>query len=148
MRTYLKAKALLMDGSVLILTILSTFYVYFGWDKLYVHIVCGVYNAGINIPVVLLFGAYNRKYIDLSNSNVFNYQGIGLAQWLISFPLIILPCIIWFPIKVFIGLTAANVTLLSLGILGLLCRPLILNFIAQLYTSRRFSMLEGFKQRS
>lgn len=146
-KTYLEAKAMLMYVSILILTILSSFYAYFGWDKLYMNVACAIYNGGINIPIILLFGAYNRKHIDLSNGNMFNYQGIGLAQWLVSLPLLIIPIVIWFTVKFLGGQNVANMVLIGLGVIGFLLRQIILNVLLQLYSANRFKMLEGFKQK-
>lgn len=147
MKNYLEAKALLMYGSILILTILSTPYVYFGWDKMFLNVSCAIYNAGVNIPILLAFGAYNRKYIDLSNGNMFNYQGIGAAQWLVSIPLLIIPIVIWFSIKTFLDEHTANFVLIGFGFVGLLLRKVIINGLVEMYMSNRYKMLEGFKQR-
>lgn len=147
MKNYLEGKALLMYGSILITTILSTFYAFFGWDKVYMNVACAIYNAGINIPLVLFFGAYNKKYIDLSNGSMFNYQGVGAAQWLVGLPLFIIPVVIWFTVKVFADQHVANMVLIGLGIIGLLLRQVILNGLVELYMGNRFKMLEGFKQR-
>lgn len=147
MKNYLEAKALLMYASILILSILSSFYVLFGWEILFINFSCAIYNAGINIPIILAFSAYNRKYIDLSNSSMFNYQGVGAAQWLISLPLIIPPIIIWMVLKTFIDLTTANIVLISLGVIGLLLRKVFINGIVELYLNNRFKMLNGFKQK-
>src|SRR5690606_31970600 len=122
-------------------------YAYFGWDKLYMNVACAIYNGGINIPIILLFGAYNRKHIDLSNGNMFNYQGIGLAQWLVSLPLLIIPIVIWFTVKFLGGQNVANMVLIGLGVIGFLLRQIILNVLVQLYSANRFKMLEGFKQK-
>jgi hypothetical protein len=147
MKNYLEAKALLMYGSILILTILSTPYVYFGWDKMFLNVSCAIYNAGVNIPILLAFGAYNRKYIDLSNSSMFNYQGIGAAQWLVGLPLFIIPVIIWFTVKTFADEQTANIVLIGFGLVGLLLRKVIINGLVEMYMSNRYKMLEGFKQR-
>lgn len=147
MKNYLEAKALLMYASILVLTILSTLYAFFGWDKVYMNVACAIYNAGVNIPLVLFFGAFNKKYIDLSNGSMFNYQGIGAAQWLIGLPLFIIPVVIWFTVKVFADQNIANLVLIGFGVIGLLLRQVILNAIVELYLSNRFKMLEGFKQR-
>ena len=147
LKTYLEAKAMLMYVSILILTILSSFYAYFGWDKLYMNVACAIYNAGVNIPIILLFGAFNRKHIDLSNGSMFNYQGIGLAQWLVSLPLLLIPIVVWFTVKFLGGQNLANLVLIGLGVIGFLLRQVILKELVQLYSANRFKMLQGFKQK-
>lgn len=147
MKNYLEAKAMLMYLSILVLTVLSTAYIYFGWHIVYMNVACAVYNAGVNIPILLCFGAFNKKYIDLSNGNMFNYQGIGAAQWLVGIPLILIPLVIWFTVKTFGDQNLANLVLIGLGVIGLLLRKVFINGLVDLYTANRFKMLEGFKQR-
>jgi hypothetical protein len=49
-----------MSVSVLILAILSTPYLYFGWKILVINLACATYNLGVNIPL-LFAGSYNKK---------------------------------------------------------------------------------------
>jgi len=69
MNHYLESKAILMYISVGILTVLSTPYLYFGWDILWINVSCAIYNLGVNVPLILAFGAMNKKRIDLDNGN-------------------------------------------------------------------------------
>ncbi len=147
MEKYLEAKAVLMYGSALILMVLSTPYLYFGWDKVYTNFACAIYNVGINVPVILFFGAYNKKRIDLSAGSAFNYQGIGAAQWLVGIPLLLAPTLIWFGVSFLKDQNTANLVLIALGLIGLLLRKVIIKGIAEMYVEKRYVMLEGFKQK-
>ncbi len=145
---YLQAKILLLYVSVFILTILSCGYVYFGVDKLYVNLACGIYNMGINIPIILAFGAYNKKRIDLSQGSMFNYQGTGLAQWLVSIPIMLFPSMIWGATEFILDQKAANIVLVVLGLIGLLFHKFLIQGIAQLYERNHYKMIEGFRQKN
>jgi len=145
-KLYLESKAMLMAISVGILTVLSTPYLYFGWEILSINFSCAIYNLGINIPLILYFGAFNKKRIDLDNGNYFNYQGIGAAQWLVGIPLLLIPIIVWSIVKAIGGLHAANLTLIIIGVVGLLLRNEILNRIGIKYMEKKHKMLAGFKE--
>lgn len=147
MNNYLEAKALLMYLSVLILLILSTPYAYFGWDIVYTNVACAIYNAGVNIPIILVFGAYNRKRIDLSQASMFNYQGIGAAQWLVGIPLLVLPIILWGGMKAITDVHGANLLLIGIGVIGLVLRKVLMKGIAEMYVEKRYDMIEGFRQK-
>ena len=146
-KRYLESKVVLMYCSVLILTTLSCGYVYFGIDKLYLNLACGMYNLGVNIPLILVFSAYNRKRIDLSQGSMFNYQGIGMAQWLVGIPLFLIPLMIWGAVSFLTSQTTANCVLASIGLIGLLLHKVIISAIADLYVENRYKMIEGFKQK-
>lgn len=143
---YLTAKAGLITVSVVALTILATPYLYFGWKIFLLNIVCAIYNIGVNIPVLLYAGSFNRKRIDLDKTPFMNYQGTGAAQWLVGIPLMAIPVFLfWIFNKLFsfeIGITV----LLGLGLLGLFLRNHAMQFIAVLYKRNKYAMIKGFSQ--
>ncbi len=147
MRQYLASKMGLITFSVVVLAILSTPYVYFGWDILLLNLACALYNIGINIPILLFAGSFNKKRIDLDKSPFMNYQGTGASQWLVGLPLIFLPVLFFWVINKFVSYDAAVGFLAVLGLIGLLLRPNLLSFLTQRYRSRKYVMIEGFKQK-
>ena len=75
LRKYLESKASLISVSVVAMFLLTIPYVYFGWDKLAINFGTALYNLGVNIPVILYFGSYNKKRIDLEKSPSWKYAG-------------------------------------------------------------------------
>ena len=145
-KQYLESKVILMYISVAILFVLSTPYIYYGWNIVETNLACAVYNIGINVPVILYFGTKNRKRIDLDNGNWFNSQGIGAAQWLVGFPLLVPPIIFWAIPKVIWNIHVANAILMLIGIVGLIFRSRILSWISEKYANKKYKMLTGFKE--
>lgn len=147
MRQYLASKMGLITFSVVVLAILSTPYVYFGWNILLLNIACALYNMGVNIPILLYAGSFNKKRIDLDKSPFMNYQGTGASQWLVGLPLLLMPIFFFWIINKFISYEIAVGFLAGLGIIGLILRPGILSFLVQRYRRRKYVMIEGFKQK-
>ncbi|HSI71146.1 MAG TPA: DUF5687 family protein [Gillisia sp.] len=143
---YLDAKAGLITFSVVVLAILATPYLYFGWRIFLLNLVCAIYNIGINIPILLYAGSFNRKRIDLDKSPFMNYQGMGAAQWLVGLPLLVLPVLFFWIFYKLISFEIGVAFLLGLGILGLIFRSRAIDFIAQVYKRKKYAMIEGFKQ--
>lgn len=146
LRLYLESKILLMYLSVLVLAVLSIPYVYFGWHILWVNLACAVYNLGVNVPIVIYFGSFNKKRIDLEKGQFLNYQGTGAAQWIVGIPLIVIPMLIWGVTKMLTDPMTATILLGVLGILGLLLKKWLMNLIVHAYRERKHVMLDGFKQ--
>ncbi len=146
MKQYLQSKAGLITFSVVVLTILTTPYLYFGWHIFLINLVCGLYNIGVNVPVLLFAGAYNKKRIDLDKSPFMNYQGTGATQWLMVFPLMGIPILVFWLLNTFLSFEVALNTLAVLGVLGLLLRNILMEKICRLYKKRKYQMLTGFKQ--
>jgi hypothetical protein len=148
MDKYLTAKAGLISFSVVVLAILATPYVYFGWKIFVLNLICAVYNIGINIPLMLYAGSFNKKRIDLDKSPFMNYQGTGAAQWLVGIPLMALPVFLFWIFYRLISYEAGMAFLFILGIMGLLLRNKAIDFIAQVYKRKKYAMIEGFKQKA
>ena len=146
LKDYLSSKAMLISCSVIVLAILSTPYIYFGWDILLINMVAALYNIGVNVPILLYSGSFNKKRIDLDKSPFMNYQGTGAAQWIVGIPLMFLPVLIFWLLNFFISFEAGLIALSGLGFLGLLLRASLMKYIAGVYQKRKYAMINGFKQ--
>lgn len=146
LKQYLASKAGLITFSIVVLAILTTPYVYFGWNILLFNMVAALYNIGVNVPILLYAGSFNKKRIDLDKSPFMNYQGAGAAQWLVGIPLMFIPALIFWLLNKIISLEVALITLSGLGIIGILMRSSLLNFLAGVYRKRKYAMINGFKQ--
>jgi hypothetical protein len=146
MKQYLASKAGLMSVSIIVLAILSTPYAYFGWNVLAINLACALYNLGVNIPILLFAGSYNKKRIDLEKSPFMNYQGTGATQWIVGLPLMVLPTLIFYGFYKLLNMETAIIVIASFGIIGLVFRNLILDKIAIGYSKRKYATINGFKQ--
>lgn len=145
-KEYLKSKYILMAGSALLMFILSIPYVYFGWKVLLIHFAAMVYNIGVNTHVLLYAGSFNRKKIELNQRAVFNYQGTGAVQWLLGFPLMLLPLLFYYIPYKFINFESGIATLIILGLLGLLFHSKLIKLITRRYIKTKYSMINAFDQ--
>lgn len=143
---YLKSKFTLMSLSVILLFVLSIPYVFFGWKILIAHFAAAVYNVGVNTHVILLGGSYNRKKIDLNQRAAFNYQGTGAVQWLIGFPLMILPVIIFALFNWLVNFETGIAALIILGILGIVFHNQLMGVITKKYLNSKYKMIDAFSQ--
>ncbi|MFK8283360.1 DUF5687 family protein [Capnocytophaga canis] len=146
MKQYVKSKAYLIYGSILLLTLLTIPYVYFGKHILLVNLATALYNLGLNVPILLYMDAFNKKRIDLDKSSMMNYQGTGIVQWLLALPFLVLPILIGWLCELLLNEIWATVILAGLGFVGFLCREYFFELIANKYKSRKYITINGFKQ--
>lgn len=146
LKKYLASKIGLMTFSVVVLTVLTTPYAYFGYHILLLNIACAVYNIGVNVPVLLYAGSFNRKRIDLEKSPFMNYQGTGATQWIVGIPLMVLPVLLFWAVSYFSSFNVAVGFLAGLGFLGLVLRKPTMDFIEGSYRKNKYAMVQGFKQ--
>src|SRR5699024_10478890 len=86
--------------------LLSIPYVYFGWEILLIHFVTLLFNIGVNIHFIIYFSMWKPKPINLDKGNMFNFEGVGAAQFLMGIPFIIAPYIIYLPFALWLNGTA------------------------------------------
>ncbi len=146
LKEYLRSKAALMYLSVFVLFLGTLPYAYFGIEIIFAHLAAAVYNAGINIPVLLFSGSFNKKRIDLEKSVFLNYQGTGAAQWLVAIPVMLVPILIWYLVYKVSNPATANLVLGGAGIIGILFNSPVLDFITRAYQERKYEAINGFKQ--
>lgn len=149
-RDYLMAKWWLMVLGTLVLMILSSFYLYFGWEVYALILATGVFNIGVNSYLVLWGGAYIKTPVDLGkNKNVLGEkQAFNLKALLISLPKIVIPILIYITFKTFWNLEAALVALTVVGASGLIFRNKVFDIIERLYKSEKYEALMGYKQKN
>lgn len=148
MRHYLDSKAGLIYVSIVFMFLLSIPYVYFGWEALAINLACAVYNLGVNVPVVLFFGSKNKKRIDLQKSALGNMQGTSATQFLIILPLMAVPCLLYFGLKMLISFEVAIAALIFLGTLGFIFRNRLLDRITAIYRTKKYGMIAGFSEKN
>ncbi len=145
-KQYLNSKYKLMMVSAVALFVLSIPYVYFGWEVLLVHFAAMVYNIGVNTHVLLYGGSFNRKKINLNERAAFNYQGTGAVQWLIGFPLMALPVLLFYITYKFINFEAGIAILIMLGVLGVVFHQKLMKAIVKRYKNKKYEMIAAFNQ--
>ena len=148
LRKYLESKAGLISVSVVVMFLLSIPYVYFGWKILAINLGCALYNLGVNVPVILFFGSFNKKRIDLNKSAIGNMQGTSATQFLVLLPLMVIPSVIYFTLKTFVSFEAALITLSVMGIIGFALRKTLLDKVTEAYRKRKYKMIAGFREQN
>ena len=145
-RKFLESKWVLMIVMTIVLFVLCTPYLYFGLDK-YLLIVAGFFfNLGFTPLVMLFMGAFNKKRIDLNASGFGNTQGTSAAQFLVMIPVLVMPMLIYFVVNKFLGFNAAVIAIALIGVLSILLKKQIMNFIESKYQQNKYLTIHGFKQ--
>ncbi len=143
---YLKSKFTIMTISVVALFVFGIPYVYFGWKVLLVHFAAMIYNVGVNTHVILYGGTFNRKKINLEEKAAFNFQGTGAVQWIIGFPLMLLPMGIFGLINWLIGFEIATATIVVMGFIGIMLHKNLMTAITKKYIAKKYVMIHAFNQ--
>ncbi|HBL76037.1 MAG: hypothetical protein A2W90_11515 [Bacteroidetes bacterium GWF2_42_66] len=125
--------------------LLSLPYAFMHVKIIYIHLVMLFYNLGINIYLIFLFGLFSKKAVDLGGSSMFNYQGVGVSQWLMGFPLFVGPILLFSLLKLIGGTVFAFAFLGTLGLLGILLQPVLINYFAKAYLNKKHELIKNYK---
>jgi len=112
---------------------------------LYIHFVVMLYNIGVNTFVIFALGLTSRKSIDLQQKAMFNYQGMGASQWLITFPILFGPLAVYGVIALLFGNIVAYVVLGTLGLIGIILHPRLIDYFTKQYLKRKHKMVAAYK---
>jgi hypothetical protein len=144
---FLRSKYLLFTIVSTAAFILITPYVYFGWRTLLVHSVMYLWNLGVNITIILFFANRNSKRIDLSKGSAFNWEGVGVTQLLLSIPLLLLPYVIYIPLKLLAGDNLPLAAIALVGLIGIFSRNYFIKVLTADFYKRKFTIAEGFRNK-
>ena len=148
-KQYLDSKWRLMTFVVLVSTVLSIPYIYFGVD-IYLMILSGAFfNIGLGTWITLYGGLLNKQPLKLNvKANAFeNTQAFSGKQLLMILPKMILPVLLYLiPAHVF-NSTLGLITLASSGILGIIFKNQILNQMIKLFVKEKHQTLHAFTQK-
>ena len=145
-KNFIKAKFLLFTIGCTIVTILATFYGFLSPKLILLQLVAYVYNIGFGTVVVLYLATLNYKRLDINKAASFNYQGTGATQWLLMFPYVLTPILIYLPFGLFnlpyYGLLAVFV----FGAIMLLMRNFWVDYLTKRFEKQRYKIAEGFRE--
>jgi len=144
---YFKAKYFLLLTPTLLLYIFTVPYAFYGAKIFWINFAALLYNVGINIPLLLYTASYNKKRMELSRGSMMNYQGVGVNNFIMALPLIIVPALIFLPIEKLFGEVVGISVLGGLGILGLLFNQSLIRLAVKHFEKRRYIIAEGYRQR-
>jgi len=145
-KNLVKGKYLLLLAISTLCFLLSIPYVYFGWKFLLIHLATFLFNAGIMIHLIIYLALWKPKPMDLNKGAMFNYEGVGAAQFLMIIPMMIAPYAIYVPFALLFNSYVGLAALGSFGIIGIL----FFNQLSQVNINRviksRYEISSSFRQ--
>ncbi len=147
-KAYISSKWYLMVIATIISTILSVFYLYFGWQAYVAVVVAAIYNIGVNAHMVLWGGAYVKTPIDLaSNKKAFgDKKSLNAKTLLLTIPKLVLPMIIYAIGHLTLGEAFGFALVALCGVIGLLFKNKVFDIIEKIYKAEKYKTLLAYKE--
>ncbi|ADR21873.1 hypothetical protein MATR_04940 [Marivirga tractuosa] len=138
---WVESRYRLLIYSVLITSVLSLPYFYFGYEVMLIMGATALYNVGINSMLIMRMSLWGAKPIELNKSAMMNYQGVGAAQFVVGIPLILGPIAVYTPFSLLwnnhIGILAIAIA----GLIGLIFRKAFFNAIAKKLKKDKYKLI-------
>ena len=148
-KTYMKANYYLLVAFNIISFVLTTpYFFFFGTKIILLQVTASLFNTGVIIFLLLFFGSYNIKRVDLNARSSFNYQGTTYKSFLIIIPVMFLPMIIVGAISTFASANFALIILAAMGLLGIIFKEPLLKLCVNKFNKRKYLMAEGFRDKA
>jgi hypothetical protein len=112
---------------------------------IYTHLAMLLYNLGINIPIIFFIGLFSKRRLDLGQSSMMNYQGMGASQWLGGLPMMILPIGFFYLFKFAFGTLGGYIGLGIVGFIGILFHSVIIDFFSKKYLKQKHQLIKNYK---
>lgn len=148
-REYLSSKWYLIIIATVLSALMSTFYLYFGWEAYAAVLVGAIYNVGINSYLVLWAGAYVKTPIELSsNKKAFgDKQAFNAKTLLLTLPKVVLPVVIYAVGHFLSGPLAGYLLVAGFGLLGFVFKERAFKMIEKIYKKEKYKTLLAYKQK-
>ena len=145
MKQFLRSFYMLVTVVSVICYLLTLPYAFLFPKIVYTHLAMLLYNLGVNIPIMFFVGMYSKKRLDLGQSTVMNYQGVSATQWLGALPLMLGPITLYYLFKLIFGDTGSYIALGAIGLTGILCNSIIIDFFAKQYRKQKHQLIKNYK---
>lgn len=141
-----KGKYLLFMAISGLCFILTVPYAYFGWDYLLIHLATFLFNMGVTMHLVVFIALWKPKPMDLNKGGMFNYEGVGIAQFLMIIPLMAAPYAVFLPFALLINDYAGLLALGVVGIIGIFAFHSLSQFSINKVLYNRYEISSSFRQ--
>ena len=145
--TYLKSKHVLLSLSGILGYFIVLPYAIVSTKIAFINAAFLLFNIGVTYMMQLFFSTFNTAYIDLGKSQFMNYQGTGLTHFLVIFPTMGLPFLIYYLHKISGVLDFYFYTIALIGIVGIILNKYLLQNMVRLFVKRKYKMALGFRQK-
>jgi hypothetical protein len=127
--------------------ILTTPYFFYGKEIIVIQTVAFLYNIGVNIFLLLFFGTFNNKRIELNTGGAMNFQGVSIKSFLVMIPIMFVPMLMMGIASAFDAQNIVYLILGALGVLGIIFTKPLLTLCEKQLLRKKYVLCEGFRKK-
>ena len=143
-RTYLRAKYVLMAIVTTAAYVLSLFYGVYGLRIVLVNTMLYFYTVGVGAFVMLYLATFNKAKLDIGTT-IFSQQGRTGFHYAAFFVAMAAHLVVFVPMKLAFSSDEAFVALGAIGLSGILLHRRIIDLLGRQFLKRKHVMVAGFR---
>ena len=139
---YIRSKYFTLVVLGLVSNIIAVYYGFvFGMEVVKLQLTLFAYHLGVNIPIILVFGLMNKKYVDINAKATMNYEGVNFYQFIMTAVALGVPMILLVTLKFYAGMNGALLITAGLGLTGIVFSRLIIKSLSKEYKVQKHDFL-------
>ncbi len=143
---FLDAKYYLLAGFNFIVAVPCLLYGLIDPIFLLIAPAAALFNAGVNVYIVLYIATYNGRRIDPNKQSYMNWEGVGASQFIMIIPFLVLPILLYLLFDYIGGQYMGFASLAVAGILGLAGKRFLLPLLIRQFEGRKYALVSSFKK--
>jgi hypothetical protein len=143
-RTYLRAKYILMAVVTTVAYLLSLFYGVYGMRIVLVNTMVFLYTVGVGTIVMLYLATFNKVRLDIGTT-IFSQQGRTGFHYAAFFVAFAVHLAVFVPVKLVFSSDEAFVALGAVGLTGILLHRRLIDLLGRQFLKRKHVMVAGFR---
>jgi uncharacterized membrane protein len=101
---------------------------------------------GVIMHLVIYLSLWKPKPMDLNKGAMFNYEGVGIAQFLMIIPMTGAPYVIYLPFALLVSQYAGLLALAVVGVAGIIAFPYLSKISIDKVLQNRYEISSSFRQ--
>jgi hypothetical protein len=147
LKTFFKSRFLLCIIICTFSFLISLLYGIISWKVIPIEIAAFLFNIGIHTVICTYLATFSFKYIDISKGASFNYEGMGVTQWALSFLVLLVGAAIYLPFEYFFNSWAGVIAVGVVGLISLVLQDWWINIITKQFVKNKYKILSGFREK-
>ena len=144
---YVKSKYILFVIPSVISYFITLPYGFLSTNLIFINLAIVIYHIGVTSILIMFFGTYNTKSMDLGSTQFMNYQGSSASNFLIVLPIFGLPIFVYLSLYLFGVSKYSFHVIAAIGLIAIIFNKYLLQMVANQLAERKYKMTLGFRQK-
>ncbi len=147
LHTFIRSKFKLLNIASSFTFLISLLFSFLDYRIAFILLAGYLFNIGVNTVLIIFFGTFNRKSVDLTKGSFLNYEGVNGMQSIYSIVVLLLPYLIYYSASLVLSNWSAIFLIGAFGLVNIFCQKWWVNILVKKFTKDKYALLGAFRNR-